>query len=124
MALRDKLRERVQPFLEPGEEVQAVFPAQTGPTPWLAGAFGALIYVFFAKYRIVVVTDRSIVLLRSGAFTGASPKELVARLPRDQQLGPVKGMWGKIQLDGTRHWVHKRFHGDIAQADAALTGES
>ena len=37
MALRDKLVERVQPFLEPGEQVQAVFLAQTGPNPFLGG---------------------------------------------------------------------------------------
>jgi len=33
MALRDKLEERVQPLLEPAEQVQEVWWAQTGPNP-------------------------------------------------------------------------------------------
>jgi hypothetical protein len=33
VALRDKLKERVQPLLEPDEEVQQVFLAQSGPNP-------------------------------------------------------------------------------------------
>jgi hypothetical protein len=43
MALRDKLHERVQPHLQPGEQVEEVFPAQGGVSPWLNnGMFGAL----------------------------------------------------------------------------------
>ena len=121
MALRDKLRERAQPYLEPGETVQAVFLAQTGPTPWLAGAFGAIIYAFLAKYRVVVVTDQAIILLKAGAFAPSKPKELEQRLPHDTRLGPMEGkVWGKVQLAGERHWVHRRFRADVEAADAAL----
>lgn len=121
MALREKLRERAQPHLEPGEEIQSVFLAQTGPTPWLAGAIGALIYFFVAKYRVVVVTDRSIVLLNAGAFVPTKPKGVFARLPRNTQLGPYEAkVWGKVVLGDTRHWVHRRFKGDVEAADAAL----
>jgi len=121
MALRDKLRERAQPYLEPGETIQAVFLAQTGPTPWLAGAFGAIIYAFFAKYRVVVVTDRGILLLKAGAFAPAKPKGLEQRLPRNGRLGPFQGkVWGKVQIGGERHWVHRRFRDDVEAADAAL----
>jgi hypothetical protein len=119
MALRDKLRERAQPFLEPGEQVQAVFLAQTGPTPWLAGAFGAIIYMFIAKYRVVVVTDRGIVLLKAGAWSPAKPKELVKRLPR-QGLGPFSAkVFQKVMLDGERHWVHRRFKDDVDSTGTA-----
>jgi hypothetical protein len=117
MALQEKIRERSQPFLEPGETMQTAFLAQTGPTPWLAGAFGALIYMFIAKYRIVVVTDRAVVLLKAGAFRPAKPKEVVKRLPRTTPIGPFEGkIWGKVQIDGERHWVHRRFKDEIQSA--------
>lgn len=119
MALRDKLRERVQPHLEPGEQIQAVFMAQTGPTPWLAGAIGAVIYMFIAKYKVVAVTDRAIVMLKAGAFSPSKPKEVLARLPRTRIGKPEAKVWGKIELGGERHWVHRRFFGDIEAADAS-----
>jgi hypothetical protein len=119
MALRDKLRERAQPFLEPGEQIQAVFLGQTGPTPWLAGAFGAIIYMFIAKYRVIVVTDRGILLLKAGAWTPSKPKELVKRAPR-QGLGPFDAkVWGKVMIDGERHWVHRRFKEDVDSTGTA-----
>jgi hypothetical protein len=111
MALRDKLAERVRPMLEPGEQVQEVFITQTGPSP----------YIFFAvKRRIIVVTDRAIVVVRAGTFTGTSAKEVIGRLPRVTRLGPVSGLWAKITLNGETNWVHKRFHGDITRADSAV----
>jgi hypothetical protein len=30
----------------------------------------------------------------------------------------VSGLWGKIELDDKRYWVHKRFHKDIEAADS------
>jgi hypothetical protein len=116
VALRDKLRERSQPFLEPDEEIRQVFLAQAGPTPWLF-VLSALLG-FLMKYRVVVVTDRNVVLLRSTPWVPAKPKELVARLPRSTRFGPLSGVWAKIQLEGERYYVHKRFQKDAAAADA------
>ena len=116
MALRDKLRERAQPFLEPGEEARHVFLAQAGPTPWLF-ALSALLG-FLMKYRVVVVTDRNVVLLKSSPWTPAKPTEVVARLPRSTRFGPMSGVWAKIQLEGEKYYVHKRFQKDAAAADA------
>ena len=56
MAIREKLRERVQPFLEPGEQVQAVFPAQTGPNPNFM--FLTWLVIFWTKYVVVAATDK------------------------------------------------------------------
>jgi hypothetical protein len=107
----------VQPLLEPGEQVQAVFITQTGPSPyWVL----VTTLIFFAvKRRIIVATDRAIVIVRAGAMSGTSAKEVMARLPRGTRLGPASGMWAKISVNGEQQWVHKRFHGDIARADAA-----
>lgn len=115
MAIRDKLVERSQPHLEPGEQIQQVFLAQTGPNPML----GALTYLiaFWVKYYVVVVTDRGIVFLRSGVLTPSKPKSLYKRVARQTTLGPLSGLWGKMMVDGERFWVHKRFHKDVAAAD-------
>lgn len=119
MALRDKLAERSQQFLPEGTQIQQVFICQSGPNPaWIILTY----LVFFAvKYRVVCVTDRGIYVLKASMFMPSKPKGLVGEMPRQQMLGPVSGLWSKIQVLGERHWVHKRFHKDIAAADAALS---
>ena len=114
MALRDKLATRSQPLLPPGSRIRQTFVCQTGPSPWMF--LITYLVFFFIKYRIVCVTEDAIYVLRSSKMT-MSPKELIATLPRRTQLGPVSGMWGKLDLLGERHWVHKRFHKDITAAD-------
>lgn len=117
MALRDKLRERAQPFLEPGEQIQAVFLAQTGPSPWFA-ALSWLIVLFGAKYYVVVATDRSIVLLNASSMVPSKVKGFDRRLPRGTRFGPLSGLWGKSEALGTKTHIHKRFHGDVEVADS------
>jgi hypothetical protein len=51
-------------------------------------------------------------------MTGTSAKEVLARLPRSTRIGPLSGLWARIELNGERQWVHKRFHGDVAMADS------
>lgn len=117
-ALRDKLVERAQPYLEPGEQVQAVFTAQTGPSPYWV-LLSSWIVIFSAGYSVVVVTDRAIVVLRASRWAPSKPKALRMRGPRAVWLGPVSGLWDHIMLD-RRYWVHKRFHKDVMAADQAL----
>jgi hypothetical protein len=121
MALRDKLIERSRSYLEDGEQVEQVFLAQTGPTPWLMALIGAIAMAFATKRRIVLVTDRAIVLLHASAWTGTTPKSVVARLPRQTRIGPLSGVWGKTELNGQRTWINKRFFKDVEAADARLT---
>lgn len=117
MALRDKLISRVQPQLEPGEQIHAVIPGQTG-SPWL-GALGGLLLAMLNNYRCVVATDRRIAIFDCGKFTMGNPRKLIASLPRGAQLGPATGLWHALELNGEKIRVHKRFHKDIAAADAA-----
>ncbi len=120
MALRDKLAERVRPHLEPGEQLRQVFQAQTGPSPyWI---FLTYLTMLWNKYVIVAVTDRAIVTFRATAFKPTFVKQPaeVHRLDRRRALGPLKGLWGKVDLDGQKFWIHRRFHSDVAQADAEL----
>ncbi len=120
-SLREKLAERAKPYLEPGEQVQHVFLAQSGPNPNLA-ALSWLVYLF-SKYRIVVVTDRSILVLAAkGMFRQSFPKSLIERLPRTTRLGPPSGaLWSKVNLPGEKTtWIHRRFYRDVEAADGLL----
>jgi hypothetical protein len=122
MALRDKLAQRAHPYLEPGEQIQAVFLGQTGPSPYWS-LLTAWVVILQAGYRTIVVTDRAIVILRNGRLVGSRAKALHLRGPRNIQLGTPSGLWGRVTLDA-RYWVHKRFHKDVAAADAALAAMS
>jgi hypothetical protein len=119
MGIRTKLENNVQPQLEPGETLRAVFPAQGGPNPWLLAFSGYLIFMWLAKYVIIAVTDKRIVVFKASALGTTKPKEVLATFPRDTRLGPVSGIWGKLELGGTRYYVHKRYQKDIEAANAA-----
>jgi len=116
--IRDKIEKNVQSYLEPGEKVQAAFPATAGPSPYFLLLTGYLLS-FWMKWVIVAVTDRRILLLKASMLGTTKPKDLLGTFPRDTQLGPVSGTYGKIHLGGTRYHVHRRFHKDIKTAGAA-----
>jgi hypothetical protein len=116
MALRDKIREKIEPQLEQGETLRQVFVAQTGPSPyWL---FLTYLCFFWIKYSVFAVTDRRILVFQSNSAFRV--KELSGTLPRETRFGPVSGLWTKIEISGTSYWVHRRFQKDVKAADAAL----
>lgn len=119
MGIRKKLEKNVQPHLEPGETLQAVFPAQGGINPWLIVFTGYLIFMWLAKYVIVAVTDRRILVFKASPLATTKPKELLGTFPRETRFGSVSGIFGKIELGGTRYYVHRRFHKEVEAADAA-----
>jgi hypothetical protein len=123
MALRDKLRERVQPFLDEGEQVQAVIPAQTGMNPMSILLVGALIATLVNKYWLLVATDRRWIVLKQSKMS-FKPKALDRSLDRSTPIGPLSGLWGKSTIvGGEKTYVHKRFHKDAAEADALAMGQ-
>lgn len=114
--IRDKIRENSQKFLEPGEQIEEVFAAQT-----LSGWWSLLTWVimlFMSPFRAVVVTDRRILVLKSGKFQAGSPKEVIRSLPRTTKIGPPSGLWWKCESLGEKLFVHRRFHKDVESADA------
>jgi len=119
MAIRDKISKNVRPHLEQGETLQAAFPAQGGINPWWVVLTGYLLFFWLAKYVIVGVTDRRILLFKASPLATTKPKELLGTFGRETRLGPVSGLWGKIELGGKRYYVHRRFHKDVEAADAA-----
>jgi hypothetical protein len=121
MALRDTLIKRVTPFLEPGEEVEVVFAAQSGPNPWWSVVWGwlAMVVTGSFSYVTVVTTDRANVVLRNVRMFRFRPAAVLFRGPRES-LGNPSGIWGKISVGGERYWVHRRFHGDVRLANDLL----
>jgi hypothetical protein len=117
---RKDLVERATPLLPAGSEIRQVFICQSAPNfffftiTYLTG-----LTMFWIKYRCVAVTQDAIYVLESSKPSGgAKPQSLVGTLPRHTRLGPVSGRWSQVNLLGERHWVHKRFHDEIAAADS------
>jgi hypothetical protein len=119
IAIRDKIIANSQQFLEPGEQVQAAFGAQTFNGYWALLSW--LIVLFGNSYRAVIVTDRRIVVLDSGKWSMGTPKSVVRTLPRGTVIGPASGLWYRTSALGERLYVHKRFHKDVAVADSLVT---
>ena len=115
MAIRDKMVTKAQPYLQPGEQVQAVFAGQKINQWWVM--LSALILLFGNEYRTVVVTDRRILVLRGTRWTQTTIKGVLAELPRGTLIGPASGLWWKCTSLGAPLYVHKRFHKDVLAAD-------
>jgi hypothetical protein len=118
MALRDKIKANAAHLLQPGESIQAVFTAQTTSMYWVFVSYW--IILLRNAYRVIVVTDRRIMVCRTGRFRVTPVKGLLAELPRNTQIGPAHGMWYRSESLGEKLYIHKRFHKDIAAADALL----
>ncbi|MEO7370652.1 MAG: hypothetical protein ABIZ69_07315 [Ilumatobacteraceae bacterium] len=116
IAIRERIKEAVQPLLEPGELIQAVIPAQT-KSGWL-GALGFIWLIFANRYRPIVVTDRRVTVTDSGKWSQSKPTSIVTSLPRTTQIGPPQGIWWKCTSLGQPLYVHKRFHKDVEKADS------
>lgn len=120
MAIRDKMRDSAAGFLRPGEEIQAVFGGQTA-SQYVAALAGVLFFLPLNRYRVVVATPDRILVLDAGKFTTARGRSIVLELPRSTRLGPTSGLWHVIRFeDGSKLRVHRRYHKDIAAADAAV----
>lgn len=117
MALRDILRAEAQPFLQSGERIQAVFMAQTGPSPYLAALVGPLGLLGVKRY-IIVSTDRAHLALTTSFRRPAKATGLASRLPRNTRIGPLSGAWAVSDLLGEPTRIHRRFHKDVEAADA------
>ena len=118
MAIRDQLRSNAAHLLQPGEAIQAVFCAQT--TSQYYAMLSTLIIILSDAYRVVVVTDQRILVCRSGRFRMTPVKHAIAELPRNTHIGPPSGLWWRCETLGEPLYIHKRFHKDVAAADAVL----
>jgi len=120
MSLRDSMRDSAVPFLEPGEQVQAVIGAQTA-SQYLAAITGVFVFLGLNRYRILAVTPRRIVVLDAGKTSMKKARGVVTELPRSTRLGPAAGMWHQIPVGRETLRVHRRFYKDIEAADGVTT---
>lgn len=116
--IRDKITANSRPFLYPAEPVVAVMVGQS-----ISGWWGVLTYVWFFWNRniAVIVTTHRILVLDCGKWTMGTPKKVLRELPRATRIGPPSGLWWKCTSLGEKVYIHRRFHKDIARADAMLT---
>lgn len=150
MSRRDKLAELARPYLESGEQIQAVFVAQSDAwrvwlgcliyllswfaldaalmvfaRPWASvfstvAPLASILIFLFFRLHVVVVTDRAIVVLDNPKWPHR-PLRLRLRHPRDFYFGQLSGLSGSFVLDNTKYRVGRKFYKDVATADAALT---
>src|ERR1700760_2263266 len=113
MAIRDKMAAAVQPKLQPGEQLQAVFGGQTH-SQYLMVLTGVIPFLFINRYRVVAVTDRRIVVFDSGRWSSTKAGEVVTELPRATKLGGGTGVWHTIPAGTETLRVHRRFYKDPA----------
>ncbi|GAA4324082.1 hypothetical protein ACFQY7_16415 [Actinomadura luteofluorescens] len=92
------IAKRAAPQLEPGEQIQTGFIAQTG---W---------WIFTVLVATFVATDRAILIVH---------RDGVQRLPRDFRFGEPNGLYHRIELDRT-YKVHRQYHPEITAADEAF----
>jgi hypothetical protein len=95
---------RAAPHLQPGEQIQTGFIAQT------RRPIVALLLIAATRVWTIVVTDRAILAVHGGQ---------AHRLPRDVRFGEPAGIYHAIQLDRT-YWVHRQYYKELAAADEAL----
>lgn len=119
MALRDKLTANVQKLLPEGQQLRHVFMTQSGMSPY--SPIGGLIGAFIRKYWVVGVTDTEFVLCKAGLFSATKPKAVTSTEPR-RVLNVEGKLWGKAELGGTTHYVHRRFFDDVKAQDGDLGG--
>jgi hypothetical protein len=119
MALRDQVRANAAHLLQPGETIQAVFCAQT--TSQYFALLSVLIIILSDAYRVVVVTDRRILVCRSGRLRMTPVKDVIRELPRDTLIGSPSGLWWRCETLRERLYINWRFHKDVITADTVLT---
>jgi hypothetical protein len=113
------LQQAVAPHLEPGESIQAIFGAQTKSQYFALISYWIL--MFNKAWRVVVATDRRIVVFQTGRWGMTRIEGVTAQSRRHTRIGPAKGLWYRVDCLGERLYVHKRFHKDVALADAWQT---
>jgi hypothetical protein len=116
VALRDTMAAKVAPHLQQGENLQAVFAAQTRNQWWVL-LFGIGLYIV-NRFRLVAVTDRRILVFDCGRWSLTSVKTLLRELSRATAIGDPRGLWWESDSLGEHLYIHARFHRDVREANA------
>jgi len=128
VAIRDKMRANAGSLLSPGEVVQAVISAKAPDDSlvWvLSSSLGR-----GAQNRVIIVTDKRIVVCSSGLYRSARIKEVLREVPRGTKIGPAEGTAKvfprayRTRSLGEWLYIYPRFWPDVATADAAIDGSA
>jgi hypothetical protein len=112
MGMAEKIVQRAQARVEPGEVVQGAFAGQ----PSIRNRIGE------GGYRVVVATDRRFLVFQSGTFSQTVLKDLVEESPRDQRLGEPGGLFYDVTIGTQTMKVNFRYFGQLRTIDLALGG--
>ncbi len=117
MSFAEKVGRRLRDLglLEPGDDVQHVIKGRKGISPY---AFVARWVPRLTSRRIIVVTRRSILVLRARRPRSISPGA-VSTCDRDTRLGPLVTRWSHARLGHEAIWIPKRFRPEVDAADAS-----
>ncbi len=104
------VRARIRAFLEPGDTIRYVFPAQ--------------LVLSVSPYVMIVVSDRAVTVLSTGIWGRDTPKSLVATYPRNVRIGPVDiYLVPEFTLQGIRYEVDEEYVSVINTADAEASAD-
>src|ERR671914_2187615 len=102
MALSDKQSKKradaVAPYLEPGETIRASFLGQTPIPPWVFFLIASYIFIFFQKYRTVVLTDRNVYVMENAFLRTYKYKRVALESPLASVRVESGGTW--LSVDG------------------------
>jgi hypothetical protein len=137
---RDRLIADSARFLEPGEAVGHVVRALEGPNRWigvgltmvigvliavltnvapLAIAAMGLAYTGMYQRRLILSTDRRLLLLAGGRFR-FTPRSVLETLDLETRIGPLKGLFLRSSLAGRRLYIVARTAPEAKASDADL----
>lgn len=117
MGARETIAKNAAPYLHPGERIETAFPAQSSGTA--AFMLTQPLFLLFNTYYTVVVTDRRILVARSGKIIATRFKEHLYDLPRAIHLGEPKGLlFFRLQNLSVKLHVHRQFFKDVRQINA------
>lgn len=83
--------------------------------------FLAVAMLTMTRYRMLVINEYEVILLKTRALRTTSPTERLGRFDRIHPFGVRGSMWGQITVGDEKLWVHRRFHATLNAADEALS---
>ncbi|MDQ3934413.1 MAG: hypothetical protein M3340_07245 [Actinomycetota bacterium] len=100
MALSDKQSKKradaVAPYLEPGETIRASFLGQTPIPPWVFFLIASYIFIFFQRYRTVVLTDRNVYVMENAFLRTYKFNKVAHKSPLATARVETGGSWASI----------------------------
>lgn len=112
MTMADKIIQRAQERIDPGEVIQGAFAAQMT----IRNRVGE------GGYRVVVATDRRFLVFQSGTFSQTTIKQLIEESPRGQRLGEPSGLFATVTIGRETMKVNFRYFDQLRAIDRVLDG--